>query len=59
MSTELYIAAAGFIWWAFFEWMRHWKRKLQRGTQHLVLIGALGLIAGIFGLCKFLFDRII
>lgn len=58
MSTELYIAAGGFIWWAFFEWMRGWKRNLHRGTQHLCLIGLLGLVAMIFGLFKFLFERL-
>ncbi len=58
MTTELYIAGAGLIWWVFFEWMRSWKRNLQRSTQHLVLLGALGLIAVIFGTFKFLFDQL-
>lgn len=58
MGHELYVAAAGLVWWGFFEWMRGWKRNLQRSTQHLSLMAALGLLAVIVGIFKLLFDRI-
>ncbi|MCW1926661.1 hypothetical protein OKA05_29175 [Luteolibacter arcticus] len=47
--SPLWFTFGGLAWWAFFEWLRGRPQYRMRGTQDLVLIGGVGLVAAIGG----------
>jgi hypothetical protein len=48
------LAVAGFTWWAFTEWLRGRPHNLERGTQHLVMLGMGGCFSFVAGCTTFI-----
>jgi hypothetical protein len=58
MNPLLISAGIGFIIWAFFEWMRGWERNRTMGTQHLCMLGLVGLAIMTASLIAFLITKL-